>query len=180
MKRGKPLVDTRQYYVVNPTGQRERGDFTREEAVAQAKRKEQELKEWGYPRTKHRVVYGPTGEDVHFEGARTMAKRRRRRRVSLGDTALVHAHKLRKALQHYKADAERALNFANNRQCTVAQEVLEDANRMRGQVEVHMDSLGRKRLFAQKTINLAAIGRTMIAARKALEKNCGREPAVRR
>ena len=64
----KAIVDAKQYYVVGPSGQRERGQFTRAEAVKRAKRKERGLEELGYPKTKHRVVYGPTGENVSFDG----------------------------------------------------------------------------------------------------------------
>jgi hypothetical protein len=71
----KAIVDSKQYYIVGPSGQRERGQFTRSEAITQAKHKEQELEELGYPKTKHRVVYGPTGENVNFDGD----KRRRLR-----------------------------------------------------------------------------------------------------
>ncbi len=118
MKRGKPLIDTRQYCVINPTGQRERGNFTREEAIAQAKRKEQELKEWGYPRTKHRVVYAPTGEDIHFEGVKdkTMAKRRKRR-VNFGASKTQHLSNLERVLNEGRQKVSYGSNAVKRGEC---------------------------------------------------------------
>jgi hypothetical protein len=91
----------------------------------------------------------------------------------------VHAKALRKAIQHYKRSADAALRAAQAGRCLVAQEDFEEAHRMRGHVEAHMDSLGGKRRFAAKTVNLTGVARTMIAARKAIEAHCGREKAVR-
>jgi hypothetical protein len=95
----------------------------------------------------------------------------------LGDPPKVHLRALRKAIQHYKHDAEAALRAAQAGRCTPAQEMYEEAHRMRGQVEAHMDSLGSKRRLTMKMVDLAAPARTMVAVRKALENHCGREKA---
>jgi hypothetical protein len=102
-----------------------------------------------------------------------------KRKVSLGDPPTIHAGKLRKAIQHYRRSAEVALEAAQSKECLFAAENFENAHRMRGQVEVHMDSLGSKRRFASRKINLTPIARTMVAVRRALETHCGREKAVR-
>jgi hypothetical protein len=109
-----------------------------------------------------------------------MAKRQKRHHVNLGDPPRVHARALRKAIQHYRQEAETALHLAQAGRCMLAQQSFEAAHRMRGQVEAHMDSLGSKRRFAAGKVNLTPLARTMIAIRKALESNCGREPAVRK
>jgi len=104
---------------------------------------------------------------------------KRRKRVSLGDSPRVHARSLRKAIQHYKRSAAAALQAAQAGRCLVAQEDFEEAHRMQGHVQAQMDSLGGKRRFAVKMIDLAAPARMMIAVRKALETHCGREKAVK-
>ena len=123
--------------------------------------------------------------EVHLDEApRALRKvnmaKRRKRRVSLGDPPRVHARALRKAIQHYRQSADSALRAAQGGRCLIAAEDFEEAHRWRGYVQAHSDSLGSKRRFAARTVNLTPIAQMMIAARKAMEVHCGREPAVRK
>jgi hypothetical protein len=110
----------------------------------------------------------------------SMAKRRKRRRVSFGDPPLVHTKRLRKLIPQYGRLAKEAARRAaegTSAACSLAQTLFEDAHRLRGQVQAHMDSLGSKRKFAIQRINLTDHARAMVAARKALENHCGRQRA---
>jgi hypothetical protein len=100
---------------------------------------------------------------------------------NLGDSPLKHAKALRKLIVQYGRVAQEVSRRAAEGTagaCLFAQEMFEEAHRLRGQVQAHMDSLGSKRQFAMKKIDLAKHAREMIKARKALEQHCGRKRAI--
>jgi hypothetical protein len=102
-----------------------------------------------------------------------MARRKRRRSVQLGGTAIEHVRELRRALQAQGRDAARAIQFANQGRCDAAFSAFEEAVYRRGEAVAHGAQIkhksGRERVMPRGTL---APLRKLNEARRVVERLC--------
>jgi hypothetical protein len=108
-----------------------------------------------------------------------MAKRRKRK-VNLGSAPSVHLKRVKRLMHDISYAAERAEESAKGGKCNLAQSQYEDSIYSLGAFHAHMQSIGKHEQLVRKHARTNLPHRAQIAARKALEMHCGREPAIKR
>jgi hypothetical protein len=109
-----------------------------------------------------------------------MAKRRRKRKANLGSPPSAHVKRVKRLMHdviHYSEQAETA---ARAGKCDLAATHYENSVYRLGELHAHMGSIGKHEQLVRSKMRTNMPLRAQIAARKALEAHCGREPAIRR